>query len=91
MKHKNRGGLNTPEAHARATLHLGECEPCGKLIYLSRAAARQVGKRMQAADPRPRPYRCLQNPQQWHLGHIPDAVRQGEITGDQWSRRRGWA
>jgi hypothetical protein len=61
---------------------------CGKVAYPSRKAARQAVRRLLMHDPRPRAYRCATHPGHWHVGHIPDAVRQGTITRDRWHRQK---
>jgi hypothetical protein len=58
---------------------VGRCTACGKLLFLTRKAARDVARRMPEAN-RPRAYRCPGISGHWHVGHLPDAVRHGEIT-----------
>lgn len=80
---------NTPEKHARFADSLGACRPCDKQVFLSRKAARRVAARLATPDPRPRAYRCPVNEAQWHVGHVPAAVRQGVLTRRDWDERRG--
>lgn len=94
MSHKNRGGKSgrsRPSFNADPTVRIGDCRDCDKQIYLSRGVARINAKRY-PADSRPRPYRCPHNDEHWHIGHVPAAVRNGDITRADWDRwRRGKA
>lgn len=64
---------------------MGTCDPCGgKAIHLSRKVARQAARDTYGGSHRPRPYRCPHNPEHWHTGHVPDALRQGEIDRDRY-------
>ena len=53
---------------------------CGKVAYLARASAKWAGKRHVE---KMRPYACS-TCGLWHLGHLPRAVRRGELTADEW-------
>ncbi len=89
MKRLRGGG---DEKYSRQlNMNLGRCEPCGKAIFLSRKTAKAMAKRVpRQRGPfddelsRPRCYPCPVNPDHWHIGHIPVAVRNGTITRDQW-------
>jgi hypothetical protein len=82
------GNASTPDAYARSAAWVGACAICGKVVYLSRKVARQVVRKLPDRNPRPRAYRCPANPDHWHVGHIPHAMRQGAITREQWYEAR---
>lgn len=93
MTHKARGGSSSSgrsyESYAAdPAITIGMCEPCDKHIFLSRKTARRVARQL-TEHGRPRAYRCHANPQQWHVGHIPVAVRWGNLTRDEWDEHRG--
>lgn len=58
---------------------IGSCEPCGKYTYLSRKAARRNARRVHPDDPMSA-YPCPHNPQHWHVGHLPPAIKDGRRT-----------
>lgn len=66
---------------------IGRCEPCRKVIYLSRKVARWAA-RLFPEGSRPRAYRCPATPAHWHIGHVPAAVRQGTLTAEDWRKNR---
>lgn len=52
---------------------------CGKRGYMSRSVARRAAQHI---DKTLRPYLCdLTN--YWHLGHLPNSIRQGRRTRDE--------
>lgn len=60
------------------------CPACGKLRYLSRAAAKKVAKRLPPTDGvRMGAYACGDY---WHVGHVPTAVRRGETSRTEYGR-----
>lgn len=61
--------------------HAGVCD-CGKRIWPDRKTARKVARIIPAGGDRPRAYRCLDHPDRWHIGHLPEAVQRGEIDRD---------
>lgn len=78
-----------PAAYARDGLRdIGWCGPCGKKIHLSRKVAKMAARRSGAGENRPRAYECPHIDGHWHIGHIPDAVRHGEIDRDLYRQSR---
>lgn len=67
--------LSNPQSFNRVAF-VGVCGPCGKHTYLSRKAAKTFAKRVAPGDPGTA-YRCPHNAQQWHVGHLPPAIKQG--------------
>ena len=55
------------------------CPDCGKVRYLTRAAAKRQAKRIQGREGRVNAYLCGDF---WHLGHLPKDVIQGIRTRD---------
>lgn len=72
----SRGAAGDPASYARIAC-LGRCEPCGKVTYLSRKAAKTAAKRANPADPGTA-YRCPANGQHWHVGHLPPSIKNGD-------------
>lgn len=74
---------------------IGRCEPCDKFIYLSRKTAKVAARKTPSTQGGGvRPYPCPVSAGHWHVGHVPGAVRRGDITRDDWDRLRGvrrWA
>lgn len=52
---------------------------CGKRGYPSRSSARKVRTRGHSDASSLHAYRCDDDPTLWHLGHMPAAVKRGEI------------
>lgn len=69
---------------------IGWCDACDKCIYLSRKTARLAARRFAVAN-RPRAYRCPTADDWWHIGHLPDDVRHGELDRPQYLRNKGLA
>ena len=69
------------------SLAFGHCDECGKYSFtnrsLARRAARLVDRSMAA-------YRCPHS-EWWHVGHMPTAVRRGDIDRATMRQMRGWA
>lgn len=63
---------------------LGRCQPCNKITYQTRKDARTAAKRFPAADSRP--YRCP-HAEGWHLGHLHEYVRTGQVDRTVWYRK----
>jgi hypothetical protein len=81
------GRLRTARAYTTdPDIRIGHCEPCDKVIYLSRKTARIAARRLWP-DPRPRAYRCPDDDRYWHLGHVADSVRRGHDSRDEWLGR----
>lgn len=60
---------------------LSTCPTCGKRRYITKAHAKEAARRIpRDGKPRLNAYRCGTF---WHLGHLPDIVRHGEITRDE--------
>jgi hypothetical protein len=69
---------------------IGQCGPCGKQIYADRKAARHMARKLAPRGSRPRAYECQHHEGWWHIGHLPDAVRDGQIDRDEYrSHMRG--
>lgn len=58
------------------------CRDCRKYGFHTRKDAKRMEK--QYPEEHMRPYRCLVDGNLWHLGHLPDRVRQGDISADDW-------
>lgn len=73
-----------PATYLRSNRNYGTCQPCGgKVIHLTRKAARRAARETPAGG-RCRAYPCPSNPEHWHIGHLPDAVRSGQIDRDRY-------
>lgn len=88
-----KGHGNSGDTYKRYTTDpavcVGHCAPeRGKVIYLSRKTAKVAARKTPPGGGGAlRPYPCP-HADHWHVGHIPAAVRQGEITKEQWLARR---
>jgi hypothetical protein len=60
---------------------------CGKVAFASKADAKLGWKRSQFGDS-VSTYRCPENPEAWHNGHLRPEVRRGEVSRDVMSRKR---
>jgi hypothetical protein len=59
------------------------CDACGgKRVYLSRKDARYAAKQANPADPG-NAYLCPENPEWWHIGHLPGWVKNGSGEVDR--------
>lgn len=58
-----------------------QCDKHGKRSYTTRDLARQASREMH--EPGMREYRCDAYEGYWHIGHLPEAVRNGEKTADE--------
>lgn len=58
----------------------GRCGQHGKVNFTSRRAAMKTAKRWRNELGRMSAFRCGQF---WHLGHLPQKVKQGEIGRDE--------
>lgn len=65
--------------------YIGWCEVCEKRLYTTRKSARKAIK--EARDGRMRPYRCSDQPDMFHVGHLPQRVRTGDVTVAEHYRR----
>lgn len=50
--------------------HRWTCPHSGKWSYVSRKDARRAGRIAHPNDPQIVPYRCPQDEQHWHIGHL---------------------
>ena len=64
----------------------GSC-PSGKVQFATRKQARR-GAKFRASLGRVSAYKCGQCAF-WHLGHLPERVRNGEVDKDAWLRAKG--
>ena len=62
----------------------GSCGPCGKRAYPSRREARARAKQIPGTHMNA--YRCPHGAG-WHLGHLPDDVRHGDLPKDEYLLR----
>lgn len=53
----------------------GRCS-CGKLRFLTKAAAKKATRRIKSRSGRLHAYRCGEF---WHVGHLPGGVKRGEV------------
>ncbi|MGK5737255.1 hypothetical protein [Micromonospora sp. URMC 103] len=58
------------------------CRDCRKYGFYTRRDAKRMEK--QYPEEQMRPYRCPIDDNIWHLGHLPNAVRNGEMSADEW-------
>ena len=58
---------------------MGFCEPCQKLMYPDRKAARQTAKQHTSHK---NAYRCPVNDLFWHVGELPRMVIEGHVDRD---------
>lgn len=59
----------------------------GKRGYPERAGAKEVAKFMsKTGNPGTHVYRCAEC-RNWHVGHLPSAVRRGEVSAQEWYQR----
>jgi hypothetical protein len=73
------------ERHERGwAVRSGTC-PSGKIVYYSRKQAREHSRRISNQTGKMRPYQCPEC-DNWHIGHLPRAVRQGEVAADEYYR-----
>lgn len=63
-------------------------EPCGKIRFLRKRDAKRVITRMKGRRGRMHAYPCHDNPDFWHVGHVPTALKRGRITRDDITTRR---
>lgn len=68
-----------PAKYVKDSPRIGYCSPCDKSIFLTRKAARKACKILKGGEATPAPFRCPHNEAWWHAGHLPEAVRRGEI------------
>lgn len=68
---------------ARRGLNIAWCDACEKKSYTSRKAARRIARRHTEHKA---VYRCPTNQLLWHVGRLPERVRQGEVTRDEFYR-----
>lgn len=64
------------------------CSKHRKLLYTDRKRARRVAR--QHAEHK-NPYRCDVNEGMWHIGGLPDEVRHGYMTKEEFYKRRDLA
>ena len=81
---------HTEASYIRAVGGLSICERCDKVTFLTRKAARRAARVMKGGN-LPRPYPCPHTDGWWHVGHLPQAVRQGEIDRDEYRAKLGGA
>lgn len=55
------------------------CEPCRKFLYISRKAAKTVG-RVHGKKAHMSVYRCPEVPSMFHIGHLARPVIEGESS-----------
>ncbi|WP_375483288.1 hypothetical protein [uncultured Jatrophihabitans sp.] len=77
----HRMGQRTQQEQARSSV--GRCSRCGKRSYPSRKLARQAARNYHG-EGRLAPYQCPHNDQAWHNGHLPAAVRAGDVDRDEY-------
>lgn len=69
------------------------CDIHGKRGYFSRKAAKAAQRANHPDDSGMRPYRCDEGTGLWHIGHLPDVVKQrglvaADVLFDDRKRRR---
>lgn len=62
------------------TVEYGFCETHKKRAYPSRKLARRAMRTLHLGDKGVRPYACDVIAGAWHLGHLPDIVRQRGVV-----------
>ena len=58
------------------------CRDCAKYGFHTRRDAKKMEK--QYPEEHMRPYQCPVDEAFWHLGHLPDRVRSGDVSADEW-------
>lgn len=71
-------------SHSRAHLRYVTGCPCQKRGYVSKDAAKQAIRQIPFDGLKMRPYACPDGKPVWHLGHLPRAVREGEVSADDY-------
>lgn len=63
---------------------VGRCALCDKAMFPSRKAARAAISRIPSRNSgaKMNAYRCKENENYWHIGHLPTAVRRGFVSRD---------
>jgi hypothetical protein len=59
---------------------LGYCDDCKKLTYMSRKEARLVAKNHR---PHKQAYKCPHYDQFWHIGDLPEPIKRGFVTREE--------
>lgn len=62
----------------------GVCATCGKRRYLTKGSAKRAIRGFRGREGRMNAYRCGDF---WHIGHMPEALRHGDITRDEIPRK----
>ena len=70
----------TAHSIARCEVHVGSTGK-HKLLYTSRRVARQIAK---LHGEHKGVYRCSEQPDLWHVGRLPEAVRHGHLTKSEY-------
>lgn len=61
---------------------------CGKRGYHTRRDAKRVARRSHRGEPGMHAYQCLTDPAFFHLGHLSDRVRHGEVDRSVYQNAR---
>lgn len=70
--------------HTRGHLRYVTGCGCGKRGYVSKTSAKQAIRQIPPDGVRMRPYACPDGLPVWHIGHLPRAVRQGEVSASDY-------
>lgn len=89
MSHKTQGKRTSQRDYDQRVMS-GERCPCGKVRFLTKAAAKKALRRMTGRDGRMHAYRCTREgfADFWHLGHVPSDLKHGDATRADVEARR---
>lgn len=87
---KGRGGKSSSQRDFEQRVITGDRCPCGKVRFLTKADAKKTIGRMRGRQGRMHAYRCDGDGvgEFWHIGHVPVALRYGDISRDDVEARR---
>lgn len=63
---------------------MGDTCTCGKVRFFDRRSAKRRIRALQGRVGRLHAYRCPDGADCWHIGHLPQRVRNGAVDKDAW-------
>lgn len=64
------------------------CPACGKVGYIDKRQAKARIRQMEHREGRLNAYRCVEQPDLWHVGHQPHDLTTGEVARAELKARR---